>query len=222
MACSGASSKAIGEALRSIKCGGFGHDVLIVCNHPKSARHAAPLRRRRTLFRGGFLRRRIQEPRTCPENLTVRPVFFAKENLALAGIAVIPAGEEGEMFAEFAARGGGGRRDSCLQGFSFEIVLENVLGGARLAGDFREAEKVGLGKTARANGEDADGLLLGGALENHSVEILDAAGKLGLKAQGFVEFFDALVKLSGALEIEVGAGVLAFGFDGRAERVAAG
>lgn len=96
-----------------------------------------------------------------------------------------------------------------------------MLGGARLAGDFREAEKVGLGKTARANGEYADGLRLRGALENHGVEILDAAGKLGLEAQSFVEFFDALVKLRGALEIELGAGALAVGFDGGAERVAA-
>src|SRR5487761_923700 len=105
---------------------------------------------------------------------------------------------------------------------AFEVVLENVLGGAWLAGDFREAQEKGFGKTAGADGEDADGLSFGGALEDDGVEILDAAGELWAKAQRFVEFFDALVELRGALEIEIGAGALAVGFDGGAEGVAGG
>ena len=47
-------------------------------------------------------------------------------------------------------------------------------------------------------------------------------GEFGAKAQRGVEFFDALVKLRGALEIEIGAGAFAVVFDGGAERVAVG
>ncbi len=72
-----------------------------------------PLRRRWIAARGGFagwrLRGfRIEEARTGTKNLTVRPVLFAKENLAIARIAVEPAGDESEMFAEFFASGGCG------------------------------------------------------------------------------------------------------------------
>src|SRR5580693_5046567 len=79
------------------------------------------LRRRWIAARGRFagwrLRGfRIEEARTGTENLTVRPVLFAKENLAVARIAVEPAGDESEMFAEFLASGGWGWRRGLLGG----------------------------------------------------------------------------------------------------------
>ena len=107
-------------------------------------------------------------------------------------------------------------------GVPLEIVLENVLGGAGLAGDFGEAQEKRLGEASAVDGEDADGLVFGGALKDDGVEIIDAAGKLGAETQRVVDFFDAFVKLRGALEIEIGAGALAVGFDERAERVAVG
>ncbi len=70
--------------------------------------------------------------------------------------------------------------------------------------------------------ENADGLLFGGALENDGVEIGDAAGEFGAKAQRGVEFFEALVELRGALEIEIGAGAFTVVFDCGAQRVAVG
>ena len=105
---------------------------------------------------------------------------------------------------------------------AFQIIFENVFGGTGLAGDFGEAEEERFSEAPGVNGEDADGLVFGGALENHGVEILDAAGEFGKEAEGVVEFFDALVKLRGALEIEIGAGTLAVGFDRGAKRIAAG
>src|SRR5580704_13799032 len=82
------------------------------------------LRRRAVAARRGlvcwrFLGFRIEEPRTGTENLTVRPVLFAKENLALAGVAVEPARDEREVLAEFLACGGHGsdaRLGSALRG----------------------------------------------------------------------------------------------------------
>src|SRR5579863_3407516 len=107
-------------------------------------------------------------------------------------------------------------------GGSFKIVLEDVLGGARLAGDFSEAQEKRLGEAAAVDAENADGLLFGGPLENDGVEIGDAASEFGTKAQRGVEFFEALVELSGALEIEIGAGAFAVVFDRGAQRVAVG
>ena len=69
-----------------------------------------------------------------------------------------------------------------------------------------------LGEAPR-NAKDADGLVFGGTLENDGVEIGDAAGELGEESECGVEFFDALVKLGGALEIEIGAGTFSVGFD---------
>ncbi len=104
----------------------------------------------------------------------------------------------------------------------FEVVLENVFGGTRLAGDFAEAQEKRLGEAAAVDAEDTDGLVFGSALENDGVEIGDAAREFGAEAQGGVELFDALVELRGALEIEIGAGAFAVGFDRGSERVAVG
>src|ERR1700722_10653965 len=115
------------------------------------------LRRRWAAARGRFGGLRREEPRTGTENLTVWPVFFVKENLAFARVAVEPARDEGQVFAEFFATGGHGWRGGllrdlprCCCGFfhalrgrraAFEIVLEDMFGGARLAGDFGETQK---------------------------------------------------------------------------------
>ncbi len=179
------------------------------------------------LFCWRFLGFRIEEARTSPENLTVWPVLFAKENLAVAWIAVEPAGDEREMLAEFLAGGAYGwplgvLRVLRVRRVSLQIILEDMFGGARLTGDFAEAQEERFGEAAAVDAEDADGLFLRGALENYGVEIRDATGKLGTEAQRVVEFFKALVKLRGALEIEIGAGAFTVVFDGGAQRVAVG
>src|SRR5580700_1340666 len=100
------------------------------------------------------------------------------------------------MLAEFFASGGCGDRPLCALrrgGVAFEIVLENVFGGTRLAGDFAKAQEERLSKASAVDGEDADGLLFGGALKNHGVEIGDAAREFGAEAQRGIEFLDALV-----------------------------
>src|SRR5580658_2765024 len=131
------------------------------------------------------------------------------------------------MLGEFFASSGCGCGDRPLcalrrGGVAFEIVLENVFGGARLAGDFAKAQEERLSKASAVDGEDADGLLFGGALKNYGVEIGDAAREFGAEAQRGIEFLDALVKLRGALEIEIGAGAFAVGLDRGAQRVAVG
>src|SRR5438067_842259 len=45
----------------------------------------------------------------------------------------------------------------------FQVIAEDLLRGAWLAGDFREAEKKWLGQPAARYGEDADGFLFPGA-----------------------------------------------------------
>ena len=94
--------------------------------------------------------------------------------------------------------------------------------GAGLAGDFGETDEERFGEAGGAIGEDGDGLVFGGALENNEIEVFDAAGEFGAQAEGVVEFFEAFVEESGVLEIEISAGLLAIGFDRRAKRVAAG
>src|SRR6476646_154374 len=183
------------------------------------------LRRRWIAGRAGFACRGSEQARTGTENLTVGPVLFAKKNLAVARIAVVPARDKGKMLAEFVARCGRrwyGGLFSVLHSAAVEIALEDVFRGARLAGNFSEEQEKWLGEPSAMDREDADGLLFGGALENHGVEIFDAPGQLGAEAQRVVEFFDAFVELRGTLEIELGAGALAVGFDGKAERVAVG
>lgn len=65
------------------------------------------------------------------------------------------------MLAELFARGRRriGHFDLCRT--AFEVVLENMFDGARLAGDFRETKEERLGKAARVNREDGDGLFFG-------------------------------------------------------------
>src|SRR5215472_18921613 len=41
-----------------------------------------------SFLRRGFFDSWRQQARTCPKNPTIRPVLFAKENLAVTGIAV--------------------------------------------------------------------------------------------------------------------------------------
>ena len=61
-----------------------------------------------------------------------------------------------------------------------------MFGGARLAGDFGEAQEERLREAAAMDAEDADGLVFGGSLENYGVEIRNAASKLGAESQRFV------------------------------------
>jgi len=59
-------------------------------------------------------------------------------------------------------------------------------------------------------------------LENHGVQILDAAGELRGATQGIVELLDFLVQGGGALEIELFAGGLALLLERIAQGAAAG
>ena len=52
---------------------------------------------------------RKQQARASAQDSAIGPVFFVEEDLAVARITVIPAGQEPQMFAEFGAAGGGSR-----------------------------------------------------------------------------------------------------------------
>ncbi len=95
-----------------------------------------------------------------------------------------------------------------------QVFAKNMFRGARLSGDFGEADESGLGEPTAANGVDANGLIFGGALQDHGVEILDAARQLRRAAQCVIELVDFLMQSGGALEIELLAGALAFLFEG--------
>ena len=127
------------------------------------------------------------------------------------------------MLAEFFARSG--RRVGLFRGLrcaALEVVLENVFGRTRLAGDFAEAQEKRFAQTTGLKRENGDGLVFGGELEGDGVEILDAARQFGAEAESIVEFLDAFVERGGALEVELGAGAFADFLDGDAERIAAG
>src|SRR5258707_12618334 len=95
-----------------------------------------------------------------------------------------------------------------------QVFAKNMFRGARLSGDFGEADESGLGEPTAANGVDSNGLIFGGPLQDHGVEILDAARQLRRAAQGVIELIDFLVQSGGALEIGLTAGALAFLFGG--------
>src|ERR1700738_1340563 len=114
--------------------------------------------------------------------------FFAKKDFAFARITVIPAGQQPQMLAENAFVSP--RSSDACHGVSFwmrrrafEILPENVFGGARLAGDFGEAHERRRGEPTSANRVDADGLLLGAALQNDRVQVLNASREFGRTAQ---------------------------------------
>ncbi len=86
------------------------------------------------------------------------------------------------MFAEFVAGGCCGadhRWLGILRRGALEIVLEDMFRGARLAGDFREAQEERLREASAVDAKDAYGLVFCAALENYGVEIGDATGKFG-------------------------------------------
>src|SRR5260370_16581328 len=126
-------------------------------------------------FRCARLRR--EKARAGSKNPTIGPVLFAEENFTLAGIAVIPAGDEPKMLGEIAAR---------CRGARFEMFAEDVLCRPRLAGNFGEAEGKRLGQPSAVHAKDADGLPFRGTLQNHGVKILNAAGEFRPAPQDFV------------------------------------
>src|SRR5438874_12041336 len=83
----------------------------------------------------------------------------------------------------------------------FQVIAKDLLCGAWLAGDFREAEKKWLGQPAAGYGEDADGLVFRGALQNHSVQVLDPPRDLRLPSQDFFQFFNFLLNRRRSIEI---------------------
>ena len=91
----------------------------------------------------------------------------------------------------------------------FQVIAKDLLCGAWLAGDFREAEKKWLGQPAARYGEDADGFLFPGALQNHSVQVLNPPRDFRLPSQDFIQFFHFFVKRRRTLEIQLLAGLFA-------------
>src|SRR6266478_3034676 len=152
---------------------------------------------------------RSEKPRTCTENPTIGPVFFAEENFALARIAVKPSRHKPQVLAEIAAR---------CRGLRYELLAKNVLGGARLAGNLGKAEEKRLCQPSAANAKDANGLVFGGALQDHRVEVLNPARKFRLAAQNLIEFFHFFMESGCAFEIELFAGFFALVLYGGAHR----
>src|SRR5260370_6235388 len=95
---------------------------------------------------------RSEQPRAGAENAPVRPVALTVENLTVARFAVIPARHQGKMLAEILARG---RTRLCG---GFKLRAQDFLHGARLAGEFSEAQEERLGHSPGANREDGNRL----------------------------------------------------------------
>src|SRR5256885_11777791 len=93
--------------------------------------------------------------------------------------------------------------------------------GTRLAGYLREAQEKGLRQPATLDAKNTDGLLFRGALENHSVEILNAPSEFWPATQDFVELLDFFVQGGCAFEIQLLTGFFALLLDCGAERSAA-
>src|SRR6266403_1155287 len=122
-----------------------------------------------------------EQSRAAAHDSAIRPILVAKEDFPLAGITVIPARHQPQMLAENilgAARYWSISRDiglCSLRGGTFQVFAKNVFRGTWLPGDFGEANESGLGQPAAANGVNGDALVFRAALENHRIEILDAA-----------------------------------------------
>ena len=99
---------------------------------------------------------------------------------------------------------------------------KELFGGTGFSGELRERKKKWLGKTPGSNSEDGDGLIGTGSLKNDGVQILNAARKFGLSAQGFVDLVEFFVKRASAFEVEFLTRFFALGFVGRTQGVAAG
>src|ERR1700736_1279699 len=104
---------------------------------------------------------------------------------------------------------------------SFQVFAKDVFGGARLSGNFGEADDGGLGEPSAMNSVNGDGLFFGGTLEDDGVQVLDTARQFRGATQGVIQFLDFLVQGCGALEIELLAGALAFLLERIAQRAPA-
>src|SRR4029077_16324469 len=161
----------------------------------------------RCVLRGfRYTRLRKQQPRAGPHDFAVRPILLPKEDFTLARITVIPSRHQPQMFAEIVLAWRHLRR-------LFEVVAENLFGRAGLPGNFREAYEAGFREPATANGVRGNRLIFRSALQDHRIQILDAARQIGLASQHITNLFDALVDRGGTLEIEIFAGALALLLD---------
>src|ERR1700722_5523477 len=102
---------------------------------------------------------------------------------------------------------GGGRRGPrglrrCWGGSFLDVAAQDLLDGARLAGDCGELKKQRFGDEAAEQQEDGDGVFLCRALQDNGVEMVDAAHYFREAAAQGIDFFEALVERRGALEIE--------------------
>src|SRR5712692_7230682 len=159
---------------------------------------------------------RSEQARAGTENAPVWPVALAIENLTVARFAVIPARHKGKMLAEILARG-----RARLSG-GFDVCAQDFFHGARLAGEFSEAQEEGLGNSPGANREDGNRLPFRGALENDGVEILDAPRDFRQAAQDVADLVEAAMQRRSALEVERSARGFAFLLDFRGQRTPAG
>src|SRR5260370_31445335 len=159
---------------------------------------------------------RSEQARAGAEDAPVRPVAVAVENLTVGRFAVIPARYKGKMLAEVLTRG---RTRLCG---GFELRAQDFLHGARLAGEFSEAQEEGLGNSSRANREDGYRLPFRGALQDDGVEILDAPRDFRQAAQDVADLVETAMKRRSVLEVERSARGFPFLLDFRGQRTSAG
>jgi hypothetical protein len=93
---------------------------------------------------------------------------------------------------------------------------------ARLAGKFRKAQHARLLDASCAHHENGHGVFFSRPLENDGVEVFETPREIGQSAQRFGSFFDPAMDCRGSLEIERFARRLAFAFEFRRQRGAAG
>ena len=97
------------------------------------------------------------------------------------------------------------------------MLAEQLFHGAGAFGRLGELDREGIGDAAATQEKKGDRILFRGRLEDYRVEILDTTRQLWNAATYGVYFFEATVQGGGALEIQIGAGLLAI-----AERPTAG
>ncbi len=101
------------------------------------------------------------------------------------------------------------------------MLAKNVLGGARLAGNLREAQEKRLCQPSAAYPINADGLVFRSPLQNHRVEVLNPARKFRLAAQNLIQLFHFFMEGGGAFEVQLLAGFFALLLYRGPERAAA-
>src|SRR5467141_5112012 len=106
----------------------------------------------------------------------------------------------------------------CCWGIRFELLAKNMLCRPRLAGNLGESQKKRLRQPSAAHGIDADGLLFGGPLQNHYVQVLNPPREFRPPAQNLIELLYFFVQGGCPLEVQLLAGFLTLFLDSRPRR----